>query len=160
VGWNVDTVTVGTSNFLITLTPPVATWYHLGMTWDNVTILCYLNGALVGTKAENRGFNNANGGRWQGPGGFSDIGNSQFNTVRYPLVWTDRILTADDMWVLYSNPSPYQEGFLDADLSVLPPHAGGGGGAAGLGQIPNVLGLDAGPTSEYRNQYSQSILGT
>ena len=160
VGFNVDTVTVGTSNIVVALVPPVGTWYHLGLTWDNVTILAYMNGALLATKAESRGFNNANGSRWQGPGGFSDIGNSQFNTVRYAMVWTDRILTPQDMWELYANPSPFQEGFLDADITITPPTGGGGGGAsAGGNTVRPILGLTPGGLQAVDNVYLQRVLG-
>jgi hypothetical protein len=126
-------------------------WHHLAYTWDGTTIYMYVDGVLTGTQAEGGSFQHGNGARWDSNVNTGSAAN-QPGAVRFPMAWVDRILTPQDIHDLYTNPSPFQEGYLsqevlqsvlvsvsDPPLNQTKPYIKPRHGGTGHGEIPRSV---------------------
>jgi len=72
IAYQVTNTGVGTVNLIFSQVQQVGVWHHYGLTWDLANMLCYYDGAFIGQKAIVGPPNNAGGGGWEFPGGWSN----------------------------------------------------------------------------------------
>ncbi len=105
-------------NFSTQIAYPTAffqNWHFYALAWDNTTLYSYIDGALVSAASCTGGFGTANLGKWQSPGCFTDTGNTQVSSVRYPMVWHNRMLGPSDFYDLYTR-GPFGDNNIEGSM--------------------------------------------
>lgn len=124
VYYQVDTIG-GNSKYVAGSQGKIGVWEHYGMTYEGNYLRGYRNGVpdavlnYAGT-----GVSQAKSSPWLLNSVFDDAGNAQPGSVRYGMVWYNRVLTPQDFLDLWRSPSPFQdEPFARSVFTFAPFHA-------------------------------------